>query len=197
MIPLESKPLTRAGGGDPDWISEPRADAVERYGKLSMPTSGEEMWRYIDLDFDIDEFGSAEEPGDGITDDDHFPTLGDAAATARVVDGLATAIDNRSPATFTSLVDAVGEHPEELRSVFGTGIPVDIDKFTAAHHAFVRDGVFVHIPEKTELGAPMLVDVQAATDGVVSFPHVTVVLEPSSAASLIVLYRSSPDTVGS
>ena len=50
----------------------------------------------------------------------------------------------------------------------------------------------VTIPAGRTLAAPVVVDVQAVTEGAVSFPHVTVVGEPDSEASVVVLYRSAP-----
>ncbi len=159
-----------------------------------MPTSREEMWRYIDLGFDIADYAAVDEPGAGLTDDDRFPGLDAAAASAQIIDGLATTVDNNSSATIASITAAIGDHAESVRPYFGTGIPADVDKFTAAHSAFMRDGVFVHVPERIDPGGLMLIGVQAATEGAVSFPHLTVVLEESSEASLVVLYRSLPAT---
>ncbi len=194
MAPLESKPLTRAGAADPDWVAGRRADAAELYGKLSMPTSREEMWRYVDLDFDLDDFITAEAPGAPVPVADDVPSLGDVAGRATIIDGFTTEIDNPGPATIAPLATAVVDHAAVLQSRLGTGIPPDLDKFTAAHHAFMQDGVLVHVPERTDPGAPLLIDVQAATGGVVSFPHLTVVLEASATASLVLLYHSASDT---
>ncbi len=194
MAPLESKPLTRAGDAEPDWVAARRADAAERYATLSMPTSREELWRYVDLDFAIEDFAVADAPGTPLTAADHIASLGEVAGRATVIDGFTTEAEAAGPVTVAPLATAVVDHAAVLRSRLGTGTPSDLDKFTAAHYAFLRDGVLVHVPERTEVGAPLLIDVQSATGGTVSFPHLTVVLEPSSAASLVLLYRSAPDT---
>jgi Fe-S cluster assembly protein SufD len=194
LTPLESKPLTRAGAAEPDWVAARRAEAAERYGSLSMPTPREELWKYVDLGFAIDDFAAAEAPGAPLPMGDDGPSLTEMAGRATVVDGFTTDAEADGPVTVASLATAVVDHAAVLRPVLGTGTPLAIDKFAAAHHAFMRDGVLVHVPERTDAGAPVLVDVQAVTEGTVSFPHLTVVLEPSSTVSLVVLYRSAPGT---
>ena len=40
------------GSTDAEWMASRRATAVDQLSDLAMPTEREEIWRYIDLDFD-------------------------------------------------------------------------------------------------------------------------------------------------
>ena len=54
-----------------------------------MPTSDEEEWRYVDLDFDLDDLGLADAPGRPLPDSVYSV---DAAGRASIVDGSITEI---------------------------------------------------------------------------------------------------------
>ncbi len=71
--------------------------------------------------------------------------------------------------------------------------PADVDKFAAAHAAFGGDGVALVVPRGVAIERPFFVDVQAATSGAVSFPHLSLAAEESSQASVVVRYRSDDD----
>ena len=51
-------------------------------------------------------------------------------------------------------------------------------------------GVLLHVGRSTVIEDTILVDVQAASDGVASFPHLTIVLAENAEASVVVNYRS-------
>jgi Fe-S cluster assembly protein SufD len=69
------------------------------------------------------------------------------------------------------------------------GIPPRLDRFAAAHRAFVGDGVVLRIPKGKAAGR-YVVELQAVTPGTVSFPHLTVEADEGSEASVAVLCRS-------
>ena len=61
-MPLDSSALTRVSSGDPAWLARARSEAFELFQSLGMPAAGDELWKYVDLDFDLDEFTLAPVP---------------------------------------------------------------------------------------------------------------------------------------
>lgn len=195
MKTLDSRASTGAGASDPDWLAERRAAALEYYEKLPMPSSREEVWRYVDLDFALDDYaitdasGSAAELAVGIA-----ASLPDLAGSVLVVDGYVTDTNSGSSAGVLSAISSVlADRPETLRGYLGEGIPADLDKFAAAHGAFGGEGAALVVPKGAVEEKPYFIDVQAATSGAVSFPHLSLVAEESSQASVVVRYRSNDD----
>lgn len=156
-----------------------------------MPTSKDELWRYVDLEVDLAGSSIVDGPGTPMdTDDALAGALGEVAGEVHVVDGVAVSESGSDGAVFTSLAKAFSDHGDLVRPVYGTGIPVDTDKFTAAHHAFANDGAFLHVPSGAAIAAPFYLDVQAVTPDSVSMPRASVVVSDNAEASLVINYRS-------
>ncbi len=181
MIPLNRQTSERVSAG----LSEPgRSRAVrgiEVFEKLPPPDPTEEDWRYVDLDLDLDDLGLAAEPGEPLPPREGGDLIDDVAGRATVVDGHTVHSEGLVP-----LRDAI-DLPD-------AGIPVDLDRFAAAAHAFGHDGVLLEVPAGTTLPKPFLVDFQATREGSVSFPRLVVRLHDGAEASLLVDQRS-PDGV--
>lgn len=179
----------------PTWLSRHRRDAFDCFEKLAMPSSTEEMWRYVDLDFDIADYRLVDEPGEpSSAAADLASILGPVAGSALVVDGVTTRVATDAPGVrFAAIADIVESEPEVLETGSGQGIPADLDKFAAAHHAFGTDGVVLTVPAGTAVAAPFFIDVRAATTGAVSFPRIVVVVERSAEASVVIRYESTDD----
>ena len=189
MKTLDSQAYVAAGASDPAWLAERRKTAYEYFDKLALPSPTEEVWRYVDLDFDLNDFGLAEEPGvahevgSGIA-----AALQSTAGSLLLVDGFTTEHQpGESPALFGPVAELAAAHGDTLEPYVGAGIPADLNKFAAAHHAFATDGAVLLVP------AGKAVDVQAASDGTVSFPRITLITEESSQASVVIRYRSDDD----
>jgi Fe-S cluster assembly protein SufD len=190
--PLDANAVAAVGAADPAWLAEARAAAAAYYDKLAMPAAAEETWRYVDLDFAIDDFELAEAPGEAHeVDADIAGVLETRAGSIRVVDGFATEVTSPDgPATLASRAALLAAEPDRLRPYAAASTAADVDKFSAAHHAFGRDGAVLIAPRGTAIAEPFFIDIQAATAGTVSFPRVTLVAEPSAEASVVIRYRS-------
>jgi Fe-S cluster assembly protein SufD len=192
---LDSQGSAAAGASDPSWLADRRKTALDYYEKLDMPSPIEEVWRYVELGFSINDYALAEGPGEahevgaGIA-----AALPDTAGSVVIVDGyVASADTGSSAAVFGPLSSVLAESSDLLQGYVGTLIDPDLDKFTAAHHAFGGEGVALVVPAGTAITEPFFIDVQAATSGTASFPHITLVAEKSSQASVVVRYRSDDD----
>ena len=195
MKTLDSQAAAAAGAADPGWRADRRAAAVEYFEKLDMPSPVEEVWRYVDLDFTIDDYGATDTPGDA-----HELSAGIAAALPEtagsllIVDGrVVDANVGSSVARFGSLQQLMSDEPGLLEPYVGAAIPSDLDKFAAAHAAFGTDGAALVVPKGVVIEEPFFIDVQAATSGAVTFPHIALAAEESSQASVVVRYRSDDD----
>lgn len=178
----------------PTWIQEQRAAGWAHYEKLAMPSSKEELWKYVDLDFDLADLSLVDDPGTPLPGDDLLTAaLGETAGAVHVVDGTAVSATSNGAATFTSMAEALRTDGPAIRRTYGTCIPVDLDKFAAAHHAFSTDGAFLHIPPGVAVSQPYYLDIQGITPGSVSLPRVNVLADSGSEASLVVHYRSPAD----
>jgi Fe-S cluster assembly protein SufD len=185
---LDQTTFERLSATAPGWALERRSAGFERFTALEMPTSKEEVWRYVDLDFDLADFTLAERGAPVGGPDEVGEALGTTAGRATIIDGFAES-EGSSEAVLVTVAGADGEDAD-LERLFATGIDPGIDIFAAAHHAFLRDGVFIHVPAGRTVGRPFYVDVQATGEGTVSFPHVTVVVDRDADAAVVVGFRS-------
>jgi Fe-S cluster assembly protein SufD len=96
-----------------------------------------------------------------------------------------TVVDGR-----TGAVDSSGHMRAGL--ALADLVPTDLDKFAAAHRAFVTDGVTIRVPQSKHTEAPLLVDLQTVSSGAIVFPHVTIELEENAEAEVIVAHRARP-----
>ncbi len=193
MLTLDRTTFDRVNRDGPDWVRDLRSRAFDLFDGLPMPSPKEEIWRYVELDFDLADFRLPDEPGSPAPADAAVQdALGDLAGRAQVVDGFTVEAehDARHGVVFASLAQAGDD--AGLRAAVESGVGPETDRFSAAHHAFRRDGVFLHVPAGTSIADPFFVDVQATTAGTVTLPQLTVVVGDDAEASVVVLLRS-PD----
>jgi len=167
-------------------MTELRNRGLEAFADLPMPTSNEEVWRYVDLDFDLDELSLADTPGEPMAPG-RF--VANAIGRATIVDGFVTGVEAAAGVTVARLADA---DPTALAAAADSVIPADLDRFAAAHHGFGADGLLIHAAKGVISSGPVLVDVQSATPDSLSLPRIILVAEAQSDLSVIVVYRS-PD----
>ncbi|NND03543.1 MAG: hypothetical protein HKN91_12225, partial [Acidimicrobiia bacterium] len=158
MTPLKSSTLLRASGESDDAL-ETRQTALARLADFAMPSGREEVWRYVDLDFDLDDFDLASAPESSVT----FDSIADTAGTATVIDGAVVAATSANPNV--SVERAVGS--------FESLIAPDQDIFTAAHAAHGAERVDVVVADGKAIAEPVVIDVGAST-AAASFPAIRI-----------------------
>lgn len=193
-LPLRPESIDQLNGTLPDWLVEGRRRGLEFFDKLAMPTSAEEVWRYVDLPFQLDELSLAPSPVERMDEaDDVALALGATAGSATVVDGTVSEVElDDDRVGFGSWKDGFAGNETALERVLGSGIAPDLDIFSAAHHAFAHDGIFLRVPGNRSIERPFYIDVQATAEGTISFPHITLLVEANAEASVVVGFRS-PD----
>ncbi|MEA3510763.1 MAG: Fe-S cluster assembly protein SufD [Actinomycetota bacterium] len=186
---------TTAGATDPKWRATVRSVAFDAFSNGAMPSQDDEIWRYVDLDFSLDDYRpAAHAPGD-LGDDPlvaHLPN----PTTVRVVDGSYVGDDHVSDdVAVMSLERAAVEYSDTVEAALNRSeIAADGDIFKAATAAFGGDGVFVHVARNVAAPSVVAIDVHAASNGVASFPSVVIDAEEHADISVVVHLRSAADT---
>ena len=186
MTPLDTAAVARATAGEPAWRAAARRDALGRVEGRELPSSTDELWKYVDLDFDLADYRLVDEPGPP-------PGPGEflgAAPGIVVVDGIAVTDDRPAPAvpdgvTVLPLAAAVASGDAGLDTVLASALAADTDVFAAGHAAFGGDGALVHVAAGIA-AEPVLIRLHTATAGSVNYPTVVVVAAENTQASVVV-----------
>jgi Fe-S cluster assembly protein SufD len=162
-----------------------RAELVERYRQLPLPTTSDEHWRFTDLkgfdpeSFSVDGAGAAEAP----------PAMLDVDVAGLALAGESGIEIVQAPEGVT--FEPLGDH-ERLGSLVGAD-----EKFAAHNAASWEHGLLVTIGRGVRLEQPLYVRIaNSVADGSL-FWRMLVVCEPESSAVLIEEYASaSPEVSG-
>jgi len=159
-----------------------RAELLERYRALPLPTTKDEPWRFTDLrGFDPDAFSAR----------------GEGDAPSRMLDiavsGLATVTENgieieRAPEGVT--FEPLAENAERLHELVGWD-----EKFAAHNAALWQHGLFVRVPRGAQLEEPLYVKLANSVDDGSLFWRLLVIAEEGSKFSLIEEYSSAGPNV--
>ncbi|HWQ22974.1 MAG TPA: Fe-S cluster assembly protein SufD [Gaiellaceae bacterium] len=159
----------------------PRAEILERYRALPLPTTADEHWRFTDLTgFDPDAW-TAVNGGAASVDAPSLLEL-DATAFARAsergieIEGAPEGIR----------FEPLPEDHELLYSLVGWD-----EKFAAHNAALWQHGLLVHVPRGVVLERPLYVRVANAVAGGSLFWRLLVVAEPESRFALVEEYTSA------
>jgi Fe-S cluster assembly protein SufD len=163
-----------------------RAELLERYRALSLPTTRDEHWRFTDLSaFDPDAWDAA------VVDDAPVGTSFlelDAAGIATLDERGLTVVSAPEGIRFEALTDA--------EALLGSLVKPD-DKLRAHNAAVWEHGLVVHVPAGVELDRPLFLRVTNTVAGGSLFWRVLVVAEPGSRFTLIEeLASASPELAG-
>ena len=143
-----------------------------------MPTGREEAWRYMELDFDLNDFEIAVAPKDLVDG----PAIPEAAGSAVVVDGAVLSAESKDDNV--TVARAVGGS-ESL-------IGADQDIFTAAHAAHGAERVDVIVAAGKAVETPVIIDV-SATSPSASFPAIRIDVGDGAEATVAIRLRSADE----
>jgi len=166
-----------------------RAELLERYRALPLPTTAEEPWRFTDLKgFDPDAFAA-----NGHVSQGHDPVPG----TGPRPDETLVEIDCAAVATVTEAGIEIGSVPEGItfeplteHERLGRLVAGD-DKFTAHNAAAWEHGLLVRVPRGAVLEQPLYVRIRNEREGGSLFWRLLVIAEAESRFSLIEEYSSA------
>ncbi|HYY34615.1 MAG TPA: Fe-S cluster assembly protein SufD [Gaiellaceae bacterium] len=168
-----------------------RAELLERYQALPLPTTRDEHWRFTDLrGFDPDAFvenGRIPVPGTGTRPGESMLEIDVAALATVSEDGIEI---ERAPKEIT--FEPLDENHELLGTLVGTD-----EKFAAHNAAEWKHGLLVRVPKGVELAQPLYVRVTGSVAAAAMFWRLLVIAEGGSRFSLIEEHASgSPELAG-
>jgi Fe-S cluster assembly protein SufD len=162
-----------------------RAELVERYRAMPLPTTTDEHWRFTDLKgFDPDSFSHDQGPGPGTRPSESMLEI-DVAALAFAGEGGLEIERAPEGVTFAPL----GESHELLHELVGWD-----EKFAAHNAAMWQHGLLVHVPRGVSVEQPLYVRIANSIDDGSLFWRLLVVVEEGASLSLIEEFASArPD----
>ncbi len=172
------------------WFNELRAEAVDRVGALTVPTTRDEEWRFTDISLltklsfqpvrtvislqaaDIERF-----------------YLEEAATRLVFVDGV-YAPQLSSPAKdggvlVMNLSAALTAHSAAIKPHLGRHTEFRNNIFAALNTAFLHDGALIAVPRNASVAAPVHLLFIATQKEVASYPRCLLVAESGSAVTVI------------
>jgi Fe-S cluster assembly protein SufD len=163
-----------------------RAEILERYRALPLPTTKDEHWRFTDLTgFDPDAWTA-----NGASEIAAPPTLLELEAAGTAYVGEAGIEIESAPDGVR--FEPLPEDHELLYSLVGFD-----EKFAAHNAAMWQHGLLVHVPRGVVLDKPLYVRIANAAEGGSLFWRLLVVAEPESRFGLIEEYVSASPELGS
>lgn len=159
-----------------------RAEILERYQALPLPTTRDEHWRFTDLSgFDPDAWTA-----NGATGIAAPPTMLELDVAGAAVVGEAGIEVERAPDGIR--FEPLPEDHELLYSLVGWD-----EKFAAHNAAMWKHGLLVHVPQGVELAKPLYVRIANAVEGGALFWRLLIVAEPGSRFTLVEEYASASE----
>ena len=146
MLPLNEETFERVARSLPQWARASAEAGWAAFDSLPMPDSHQEEWRYVEVDVDLAALHLPETAGAPLPAARSLVAgLDSPAGRAVNVDGRTVAVAAGDGVGLSSLAAGVAGDGEAVRRAFRSGPPPGLDRFSAAHHAFAADGVFLHL----------------------------------------------------
>ena len=182
----------------PTWFQARQQAALARYESIPTPKRGDEQWRFANikqLNFpgQTADFSSQQSNGDIIS-----RSTGLASPTAKFIFLNDTLLSSESSLPETviclPLSEALEQHPGLVEQHFmKQETRLGSAKYAALHEAYVKNGLFVHIPENIEIQGTIEAHHWISGD-TTAFPHTLIVTGKSSKVRVIDIFRSADDT---
>jgi Fe-S cluster assembly protein SufD len=188
-------------GWGADWIDQLQSAAWGRYLQLPAPMRTNENWRFSNLNRirEADQFRSVNDAAFDLQDlVERSSGITDIAGRLSFADDVLIEEQSIDPelaakgVIFTTLLDAVTQHPELVKSYLMKYSPeLGSEKFEALHFALMRNGTFLYVPDGITIEKPFLVRQWTVKDEGVIFPHTIFAVGKHASASLIELQESA------
>ncbi len=179
-MPLQNTSGFLRAADESDEALAQREAAGVKLANQTMPTGREELWRYVDLDFSMDDYSLAAVPASA--PGDPLPTGFATAGSATVADGAV--LSATSSVEGVTCVRTAGGSQSMVRS--------DQDIFTAAHAAYGAEWVDVAVAAGKAVGEPVVIDVVAGSTAA-SFPGIRIDVADGAEVTVAIRLRSADD----
>ena len=170
------------------WLNRLRADAVDRVGALTVPTTRDEEWRFTDISplTRIPFQPARSAPRLTLADIESFD-VPEAAARLTFVDGVyAPQLSfNRAGVVVENLAPGVNQHGATLEAHLGRYAEFQHNAFAALNTAFLQDGALIVVPRNAAVAAPVHLLFVATRQDVAAHPRCLVVAEAGSEVTVV------------
>ena len=188
--PLPASPLA--------WFNELRAEAVDRVGVLTVPTTRDEEWRFTDISpltrLSFQPVHSATSLQ--AADIERF-YLEEAITRLVFVDGVyapqLSSLATDGGVVVANLPAAVAAHTAAIKPHLGRHAAFHNNVFAALNTAFLHDAALIVVPHDVALAAPVHLLFIATQTEVASYPRCLLVAESGSSVTLIEDYVALQD----
>ena len=181
----------------PAWFTERQLAARARYESLPAPKRNDETWRFSNLkqlDFAGFEMAASNASAKDLIARSHG--LGKTAAKFVFANDQLIHSECHVAAGIVCLplADALVSQSELVKAHFmKQETRLGSAKFAALHEASVSNGLFVHVPDNTEVDGAIEVHHWTCGANTMSFPHTLVVTGKSSKVRVIDIFRSAEE----
>jgi len=170
------------------WLNELRANAVDRVGALSVPTTRDEDWRFTDISpLTKLSFQPARDAAQLAPATVEQWAITEASARLVFVDGIYAPQHsfNRAGITVENLASGVTRHDAAARAHLGRHAGFERNAFAALNTAFLHDGALIVVPRDMALAAPVHLLCIATRKQTASYPRCLVIAESGSSVTII------------
>ena len=192
---------------EPGFVGDLRRRAIERFAELGFPNLHQEAWRKTDVrPVSQGRFVRATGPSP-VPPEALAPHLFDGAVRLVFVDGFLarelSQLDGLPDGVWLGSLAAVLEaEPERVEPYLGRHASFDDHPFVALNSAFFADGVFLHVPRRTVVEAPIHVvylsttgEGTSAGEAGVNYPRNLLVAGEASQVTFLETWASIGDGV--
>jgi Fe-S cluster assembly protein SufD len=170
------------------WLNELRANAVDRVGALTVPTTRDEDWRFTDISpltkLSFQPALDAAQLAPAAIEQWAIP---EAAARLVFVDGIYAPEHsfNRAGLTVENLASGLSLHGAAVQAHLGRHAEFTGNAFTAINTAFLHDGALLLVPRDMAFAAPIHLLYIATRKHAASYPRCLVIAETGSAVTVV------------
>ena len=170
------------------WLNELRANAVDRVGALTVPTTRDEDWRFTDISpltkLSFQPAQAAAPLAPAAVEQWAIP---EAASRLVFVDGIYAPEHsfNRAGFTVENLACGATAHTAAVRAQLGRHAVFERNAFAALNTAFLHDGALIVVPRDMALAAPLHLLYIATRKLAASYPRCLLIAESGSAVTLV------------
>jgi len=180
------------------WLNRLRADAVDRVGALTVPTTRDEDWRFTDISpLTRIPFQPARSATRLALADIEQYSLPEAAARLVFVDGVHVPqlSSNQARVIVENLAPGASQQSATLEAHLGRYAGFQHNAFAALNTAFLQDGALIVAPRNAAAAAPIHLLFVATRQDVAAHPRCLVVAEAGSEITVIEDFVALQDEV--
>jgi len=193
-------PIEHLTANESSWLAKRRAEGLDQFKNLAMPTARDETWRFASVGkLSIDGFNPVSAPATTILD---ALTERSDLVTARA--GRSVYVDD-TPANFEGvsqeladqgviylpLAEAIEQHPELMEKYFlQESTELGSQKFFGLHAATVKAGSVLYVPKGVEIAEPFVNYYWTSGAHAAVFPHTLIIAEDNSKISVVDIFFS-------